>query len=145
MPLTLILFSWTRVQVSFIQYCCCSVEKLNMISPARRRIIFLVFIGFLFTQPEQVSGLRSIDLDRRLLRNLRVLKNVDVQELHEQMNIAPTPSAMSVPIQSTKRRARRGSDPIHNKCWHVKFLIFFFFHLFAVNLKWKRSAQKRYG
>lgn len=84
--------------------------------PACRVVVFLVFVGLLFTQPGQVSGLRSVDLALRFLRNSRVLKGVDVQELHENMNMAPTPSMMFDPNQSNKRRVRRGSDPIHNRC-----------------------------
>ncbi|WOH05315.1 hypothetical protein DCAR_0624731 [Daucus carota subsp. sativus] len=81
-----------------------------------RMIIFVVFIGFLFTQPEQVSGLRSRDLALRFIRHPRVLENVEVQELPEPLSVAPTPSVMFVPMQSNKRRVRRRSNPIHNKC-----------------------------
>lgn len=84
--------------------------------PACRVVIFLVFVGLLFSQPGQVSGLRSVDLALRFLRNSRVLKGVDVQELHENLSMAPTPSMMFDPNQSNKRRVRRGSDPIHNRC-----------------------------
>lgn len=88
--------------------------------PACRVVIFLVFVGLLFTQPGQVSGLRSADLALRFLRNSRTLKGADVQELHENLNMAPTPSMMFDPNQSNKRRVRRGSDPIHNRCWYVR-------------------------
>ena len=84
--------------------------------PACRVVIFLIFVGLLCTQPGQVSGLRSVDLALRFLRNSRVLKGADVQELHENMNMAPSPSMTFDPDQSNKRRVRRGSDPIHNRC-----------------------------
>ncbi|WOH14234.1 hypothetical protein DCAR_0933751 [Daucus carota subsp. sativus] len=69
--------------------------------PACRVVIFLIFVGLLCTQLGQVSGLRS---------------GADVQELHENMNMAPSPSMMFDPYQSNERRVRRGSDPIHNRC-----------------------------
>ncbi|WOG99568.1 hypothetical protein DCAR_0518921 [Daucus carota subsp. sativus] len=84
--------------------------------PACRLMIFLVSVGLLFAQPRQVSGLRSVDLALRFLRSSRVLKGADVQELHENLNMAPSPAMMFDPNQSNKRRVRRGSDPIHNRC-----------------------------
>lgn len=86
-------------------------------------VILLVCIGFLSIQQEKVSGLRSIDLALRwgkeqlvLQRNSRILKGVAVMDLHTQLNIAPAPSLEFDPNQSNKRRVRRGSDPIHNRC-----------------------------
>lgn len=84
--------------------------------PACRVVILVVCIGFLSIQPQQVSGLGSIDLALRFLRNSRVLKGVAVEQLGAKLSIAPSPSTMFDPNQSNKRRVRRGSDPIHNRC-----------------------------
>ncbi|MCD7452365.1 hypothetical protein HAX54_016293 [Datura stramonium] len=86
-------------------------------------MVLILCIGFLSIQPEKVSALRSIDLALRwgegnlsFLRSSRILKANVVQDLHTQLNIAPAPSMSFDPNQSNKRRVRRGSDPIHNKC-----------------------------
>ncbi|XP_059639474.1 CLAVATA3/ESR (CLE)-related protein 45-like [Cornus florida] len=89
---------------------------------ACRVIFLLVCIGFLSIQPEMVSGLRRIDLVLRwnksqlpFLRNPHILKAVALGDLQTQLNIAPAPSMMFDLNQSSKRRVRRGSDPIHNR------------------------------
>ncbi|CAL5362217.1 hypothetical protein ACSBR2_041935 [Camellia fascicularis] len=91
--------------------------------PTCRVVIFLVCIGFLSIQPERVSGLRSIDLALRwdkglplFLRSARVLKDVGVEVMQIPPSLAPAPSKVFDPNQSSKRRVRRGSDPIHNRC-----------------------------
>ncbi|CDP20950.1 unnamed protein product [Coffea canephora] len=88
-----------------------------------RMIILIVCIGSFCFQPEKVSGLRSIDLALRLhegellfLRSSRILNSVASEGLHVQLNLAPAPATMFDPNQSNKRRVRRGSDPIHNRC-----------------------------
>lgn len=90
---------------------------------ARRGVILLVCIGLLALQPEEVSGLRSIDLALKwdkvqspFFKHLRVLKVVAVDDFHTKLNLAPAPSVMVDPNQSNKRRVRKGSDPIHNRC-----------------------------
>ena len=94
---------------------------------AHRGVILLVCIGLLALQPEKVSGLRSIDLALKwdkvqspFLKHLRVLKVVAVDDFHAKLNLAPAPSVMVDPNQSNKRRVRKGSDPIHNRCWHAE-------------------------
>lgn len=47
--------------------------------------------------------------------NWRLLKAVDAKDVNIVEQLAPAPSALD-PNQSNKRRVRRGSDPIHNKC-----------------------------
>ncbi|KAK9996075.1 hypothetical protein SO802_020761 [Lithocarpus litseifolius] len=98
-------------------------KSANMSPLARRGVILLVCIGLLALQPEEVSGLRSIDLALKLdkvqspfLKHLRVLKVVAVDDFHTKLNLAPAPSVMVDPNQSNKRRVRKGSDPIHNRC-----------------------------
>ncbi|PSS07919.1 CLE45p like [Actinidia chinensis var. chinensis] len=87
---------------------------------ACRMVIVVVCIGFLSMQTERVCGLRSIDLALRsvkgqpmLLRNSRILTGDDTEVL--QPSPAPAPSMVFDPNQSSKRRVRRGSDPIHNR------------------------------
>ncbi|KZV23313.1 hypothetical protein F511_02214 [Dorcoceras hygrometricum] len=71
------------------------------------RVIILVvcFAGFFSIQPKSVSGFRNM-LTRK------VIQDVDVP-LHD---IAPSPANGFYPDQAEKRRVRRGSDPIHNRC-----------------------------
>ncbi|XXG87646.1 hypothetical protein AAC387_Pa11g2281 [Persea americana] len=87
-----------------------------------RMLILLVCIGFLAFQPEKVCGLRNMDLVLRwneehgpASHKSRLLKAVDVQDANTMKQLAPAPSTFD-PNQSSKRRVRRGSDPIHNKC-----------------------------
>lgn len=94
-----------------------------MLCPYRRVMVLILCIGFLSTQPERVSALTSIDLALRWgednlfhLRSSRILKAAVVQDLQTQLSIAPSPSMTFDPNQSNKRRVKRGSDPIHNKC-----------------------------
>lgn len=94
-----------------------------MASSAYRVVILVIFVGFLAVQPEKVYALRSIDLALRwhsghvlFLKNSRILLAVATKELHTKPSLAPAPSIMVDPNQSSKRRVRRGSDPIHNRC-----------------------------
>ena len=88
-----------------------------------RGFILLVCIGFLSLQPQNVSGLRSIDFvlrwDKEVLpavRNTRILKAVPLKDFQMNPSLAPAPSLMFDPNQSNKRKVRKGSDPIHNRC-----------------------------
>ncbi|CAI9112132.1 OLC1v1012520C1 [Oldenlandia corymbosa var. corymbosa] len=89
-----------------------------------RMIILLAYIGFFFCiQPDTVSSLRSMDLALRLpqaeflfKRSSRILSTVGLEDMPVQQNLAPSPAMMFDPNQSDKRRVRRGSDPIHNRC-----------------------------
>ncbi|XWS37352.1 hypothetical protein CRYUN_Cryun19dG0035500 [Craigia yunnanensis] len=95
-----------------------------MVFSVNRGFILLACIGLLALQPEIVSGLRGIDLalkwDKGLfpfVQNSRILKAVvAVDSLQTRQNLAPAPSMMFDPNQSNKRRVRKGSDPIHNRC-----------------------------
>ncbi|KAK9278045.1 hypothetical protein L1049_027602 [Liquidambar formosana] len=98
-------------------------ENRNMGFSAYRVVILLVCIVFLAVQPEKVDGLKSIDLALKwdkgqllFLRNSRILNAVAVEDLPTKPSLAPAPSMMFDPNQSDKRRVRRGSDPIHNRC-----------------------------
>ncbi|KAK9926014.1 hypothetical protein M0R45_023270 [Rubus argutus] len=90
---------------------------------AYRGAILLVCIGFLALQPEKVSGLRSMDLALRwdkghfsFLNSLHVVKAVAVEDLQAKLSLAPAPAMTFDPSQSNKRKVRKGSDPIHNRC-----------------------------
>ena len=93
-----------------------------MVCSAQRVLIFLIFFGLLVVQPDKVSGLRSIDLVFRhsqeengiATRNQRILKAVDMKGMSTEKKPAPVNNTFD-PNQSSKRRVRRGSDPIHNK------------------------------
>ncbi|KAF8399478.1 hypothetical protein HHK36_015344 [Tetracentron sinense] len=85
-------------------------------------LILLICFGFLAVQPEKVSGLRSIDLVLRwdkehglVPKHARILKAVAMEELNTEKKSAPSPPTFD-PNRSSKRRVRRGSDPIHNRC-----------------------------
>lgn len=89
---------------------------------AYRGVFLLVCIGLLALQPQQASGLRSIDLALKwgqgkspFLKHLRVLAGVAEEDVHMKLNLAPAPSIMFDPNQSNKRSVRKGSDPIHNR------------------------------
>ncbi|XVF11922.1 hypothetical protein REPUB_Repub08aG0069800 [Reevesia pubescens] len=94
-----------------------------MVFSVNRGFILLACIGLLVLQPEMVSGSRGIDLalkwDKGLLpfvQNSRILKGVAVDSLQTRQNLAPAPSMVFDPNQSNKRRVKKGSDPIHNRC-----------------------------
>lgn len=69
------------------------------------KVVFtvIIFVGFLFVQPENVSGLRSVE---------HALK---VEIIHSNPTLAPSPSMGFDLYQSSKRSVGKGSDPIHNK------------------------------
>ncbi|KAL2244229.1 UNVERIFIED_CONTAM: hypothetical protein Sindi_0540900 [Sesamum indicum] len=83
---------------------------------AYRIIVLAVFVvGLLSVQPVNVSASRSIDLAVRNSRDLKA--GGALQDLNVPRNIAPSPATtLDSMNESQKRRVRRGSDPIHNKC-----------------------------
>ncbi|XVF50124.1 hypothetical protein PTKIN_Ptkin04bG0070000 [Pterospermum kingtungense] len=92
-----------------------------MASAVNRGFILLACIGVLVLQPDMVSGRRGIDVavrwDKVLLPNARILKAAAaVDSFQTRQILAPEPSMMFDPNQSNKRRVKRGSDPIHNRC-----------------------------
>ncbi|MFS7972049.1 hypothetical protein Hanom_Chr09g00840041 [Helianthus anomalus] len=74
-------------------------------------VSILMCIVFLSIHSENVCALRSINLALKWSEEKLSTRESSFQEM-----IAPTPSTMFDPNQSSKRRVRRGSDPIHNKC-----------------------------
>ena len=93
-----------------------------MVSRAQRVLILLICIGFLAVEPDKVSGLRSIDLALRqspeyhmlAAKNQRTLKAVVMENQSKEEKAAPVNKKFDL-NQSSKRRVRRGSDPIHNR------------------------------
>lgn len=93
-----------------------------MLLNAQRLFILLICIGLLAVQPARVYGLRSKDLAIRWSKedhgvvpmNQRILKEVVMEDLNAEKKPA-TINKKSDPNQSSKRRVRRGSDPIHNR------------------------------
>ncbi|XVE53236.1 hypothetical protein DITRI_Ditri02bG0187800 [Diplodiscus trichospermus] len=84
-----------------------------MVCSAQRLIIIVILFGLLAVQPDKVSGLRSRDL---VFRNDRILMAVDMKEMSTEKKPAePVSNNKFDPNQSSKRRVRRGSDPIHNR------------------------------
>ncbi|KAL4384179.1 hypothetical protein GQ457_15G004930 [Hibiscus cannabinus] len=84
-----------------------------MICRAQRVLIFLVVVGLLAVQPVRVSGLRNTDLVV-FRHNRRVLEAVDTKGMNTEKKPAVGNNGFD-PNQSSKRRVRRGSDPIHNR------------------------------
>ncbi|XVE91493.1 hypothetical protein REPUB_Repub01dG0014900 [Reevesia pubescens] len=94
-----------------------------MVCSVQRMLIFLIFFGLLAVQPDKVCGLRSIDFVFRhsedqengiATRNQRMLKAVDMKGMSTEKKPVAVNNKFD-PNQSSKRRVRRGSDPIHNK------------------------------
>ncbi|XWS23187.1 hypothetical protein CRYUN_Cryun29cG0099600 [Craigia yunnanensis] len=95
-----------------------------MVCSAQKVLIFLFFFQLLAVQPDKVSGLRSIDLVFRqsqeedgiaTRRNRRILKADDLKGMSTEKKLpAPVNNTFDW-NQSSKRRVRRGSDPIHNR------------------------------
>ncbi|EXB44690.1 hypothetical protein L484_015947 [Morus notabilis] len=84
-------------------------------------LLFCVVVFAL--RPQNVSALRSKDLALRwdkaklpFLGDVHFFKSVALEDLERKLDLAPAPSMTFDPNQSNKRRVRRGSDPIHNRC-----------------------------
>ncbi|GKF23026.1 CLAVATA3/ESR (CLE)-related protein 45, partial [Tanacetum coccineum] len=73
-------------------------------------MILVICILLLSFGSGRAYAIRSVGLALR-----RVLDGI-VQELDKPLDIAPSPSVTFDQYQTEKRRIRRGSDPIHNKC-----------------------------
>lgn len=94
-----------------------------MVFFARRVLILLICMGLLLSvQPDKVSGLRSIDLVLRqnqhnqgmVPQNQRILKETTMVGKNAEKKSTKIHNKFD-PNQSSKRRVRRGSDPIHNR------------------------------
>ncbi|PIN17162.1 hypothetical protein CDL12_10184 [Handroanthus impetiginosus] len=87
-----------------------------------RAFLIFICIGLLAFHPREVCGARNagfvlrrgIEDQTMMIKNQRMLKGVDTNNL----NTDKKPAAISKPFdpnQSSKRKVRRGSDPIHNR------------------------------
>ena len=76
-------------------------------------VLLMCVVALLAVQPDQACALRSIDLALRSSRHILV-EDSRVEEKNMKRNSLPRNSKFD-PNQSSKRRVRRGSDPIHNK------------------------------
>ncbi|CAL8094693.1 unnamed protein product [Prunus armeniaca] len=87
--------------------------------------VLLFCIGlFLVVQPGEVSALTSLGLALRenqdqyhgiLPRRQRTLKAATMEEMSAEKKNSTNTNSNFDPNQSSKRRVRRGSDPIHNR------------------------------
>lgn len=93
-----------------------------MVFSAQRLSILLVCIVLFSVKPAKGSSLRSIDLALRrkkedyepILKYQRTLKVVETQAMNTEKKQAFMNKTFD-PNQSSKRRVRKGSDPIHNR------------------------------
>ncbi|KAJ6899895.1 hypothetical protein NC652_026138 [Populus alba x Populus x berolinensis] len=93
----------------------------TMVFCSRRVLILLICIGFIAVQPHKLYGLTSVEVilrhDRKahgtLPHSQRSLKDVDMQGMDTKTSAQA--NKRFDPSQTSKRRARRGSDPIHNR------------------------------
>ncbi|XP_022734971.1 CLAVATA3/ESR (CLE)-related protein 45 [Durio zibethinus] len=95
-----------------------------MVCSAQRVLIFLIIFELLAVQADKVSGLRRIDLvftysqeedGIASRRNRRILEAADMKGMGTGKNLPAPVNNTFDPNQSSKRRVRRGSDPIHNR------------------------------
>ncbi|TYI36178.1 hypothetical protein ES332_A03G124500v1 [Gossypium tomentosum] len=80
-----------------------------MVCSSQRVLLFLIFIGLLAIQADKVCGLRGIHF---VLKQTR--KAVEMKEMRTEQKPLPVNNKTD-PNESSKRRVRRGSDPIHNR------------------------------
>ncbi|OIW04757.1 hypothetical protein TanjilG_08640 [Lupinus angustifolius] len=84
--------------------------------------MLLLFFGFLSVQQERVLGVTSSEIALRqsqenhriMLQNQHTHKATDKELLNTKKNSTNVNNAFDR-NQSSKRRVRRGSDPIHNR------------------------------
>ncbi|KAK7274832.1 hypothetical protein RIF29_15931 [Crotalaria pallida] len=92
-----------------------------MVLHPSRIIILLFFVGFLSVQQE-VLGMSSLEIvlrqsqedHRIMLQNQQTSKATSKEVLNTKKNSANISNGFN-PNESSKRRVRRGSDPIHNR------------------------------
>lgn len=86
-----------------------------------RLFVLLVCVGLLAMEQGIVHGLRSIDLVNRptsehglAAKKPDILKNISVANSNTKKRLASASSQLH-DTRMSKRRVRRGSDPIHNR------------------------------
>lgn len=86
--------------------------------------MLLLCVCLLALQPKGTSGLSNINLVLRwdkpnipIFNSFKFVKDVSVEDdWRRTLAFAPAPLPGFDPTKLNKRRIRRGSDPIHNKC-----------------------------
>lgn len=85
-----------------------------MLMCIHRSLFLLLCVGLLASHPQQVSArLRGIDPHMMIIKNHRMLMEADTNTLPTEKKSADDHAFD--PYQSSKRKVRRGSDPIHNR------------------------------
>ncbi|KAJ6312115.1 hypothetical protein OIU76_012062 [Salix suchowensis] len=92
-----------------------------MVSRSHRVLVLLICIGFIAVQPDKLHGLTSVEMilrhDQRAHgtppHNQRSLKDVNWQGMGTKKSAKANMTLDA--SQTSKRGARRGSDPIHNR------------------------------
>ncbi|MBA0689227.1 hypothetical protein Goari_006962 [Gossypium aridum] len=102
----------SRILSEIVEFSSVLSSEKKMVCSAQRVIILVILLGLLALQPVEVSGLRNIDFVFR--RSQRVLKAVDTKGMSTEKKTAFVNNKFD-PNRSSKRRVRRGSDPIHNR------------------------------
>lgn len=93
-----------------------------MVFSSVRVIILLICVGFLAVQVNKVDGLTSVELAIRHSKNApvtvsshqRILTESAMQSMKTEKKAASLKKRLD-PYRSSKRRVRKGSDPIHNR------------------------------
>lgn len=93
-----------------------------MVTSAPRVLILFICMGLLTFQPDKVSGLQNTDFvlkheqhnQELMQQNQRSLNATNVKVTNTEKKPTQTDKKFD-PNQSSKRRVRRGSDPIHNR------------------------------
>lgn len=91
----------------------------------RRLLLTLLFVvGLLAMDSEVACGLRTLRTERggaaaSAATELRARNGADVAELNTKKRSVSASSTVDA-TQMSKRRVRRGSDPIHNRSWTLR-------------------------
>ena len=94
-----------------------------MVFNADRAFVLLICIGILAVQLDKVTGLRSIDLALKQgqedhwisAQNRRILKVVATERMNTDQKKSAQVNKKFNPNEASKRKVRKGSDPIHNR------------------------------
>ncbi|CAK9325989.1 unnamed protein product, partial [Citrullus colocynthis] len=76
-------------------------------------VVLMCVVALLAVKPDQACASRRIDLALRPSRHILV-EDSRVEEMNMKRNSLPRNNKFD-PNRSSKRRVRRGSDPIHNR------------------------------
>nr|KJB30400.1 hypothetical protein B456_005G141500 [Gossypium raimondii] len=88
-----------------------------MVCSSQRVLLFLIFFGLLAIQADKVCGLRGLHFvlkQREEGKGIVTRKAVEMKEMRTEQKPLPVNNKTD-PNESSKRRVRRGSDPIHNR------------------------------